>query len=45
MTSVRDDLEEALKEYEEEERKRKEKELREKEEKIKQVAQNDVKSM
>jgi len=45
MTSVRQDLEEALRQYEEEEKKRKERELREKEERIRQTAQNDVESM
>ncbi|MBR2299440.1 MAG: hypothetical protein IJ870_02565 [Alphaproteobacteria bacterium] len=45
MTSVRQDLIDALRQYEEEERKRIERELREKEERIKQAAQNDVKSM
>ena len=45
MASVRQDLEEALRQYEEEEKKRKERELREKEERIRQTAQNDVESM
>ena len=35
MTSVREDIEQAIREYEEEERKRRERELREKEERIK----------
>ena len=45
MTSVRQDLEEALRQYEEEERKRKEEELRKREERISQTAQHDVESM
>ena len=45
MTSVREDIEQAIREYEEEERKRRERELREKEKRIRQAAQNDVKSM
>ncbi len=45
MTSVREDLMEALRAYEEEEKKKREQELREREEKIRQTAQNDVKSM
>jgi len=44
MTSVRQDLIDALRQYEEEEKRKREQELREKEERIRQAAQNDVKS-
>ena len=45
MTSIREDLIKTLREYEEEEKRQREQELKEKEEKIRQIAQNDVKSM